>query len=615
MTDSVGILPPVAPGDTLDLANVFRVLVSTEGADRQQVEFELVLAGDTLHHSLFLRETLVAPVLNSAGIFWDDRPLGNGNGIAEAGEWLQARWGLYNTGSFRTSEISGSRSTAGGIPVDSVVFPGGMILEPGDTAQMTFQLRSDGTGTSAFYSAPFVAGDQRVAVADSIFVPLERHFEDFRMDPGLRFPFVNSSGAPWIPDPGSGFSTPGSYRSGPITDFGTSELSIRFTNSAPDTLFFVTRVSSETGYDRLRFYLDSVLLRSWSGEQGWEQVKIPVDSGAHEAAWIYSKDQSVSKGEDAAWIDNMIFPKSAFRGSDLSLVSINGPESGPWLTANESAGLVVRNAGEEVSGEFVVRFEMDHTPHLYDTVKVPLDPGGEVLIPLPGDLDLSSKKSYRLYGEVTGDGQEFTGNNRLNRVVEHYAYPDLAVVSATPELEPGVYADLLLTISNLGNVTIDSLVYESGLEGLESIRGSLPVELDPGNSDELRIRLADSTLTGLETRAYAYYFRSLVSDSVASNNELTGFLFWTVMGVKSPENPYGLLIYPNPAREGIHLVLSRPAAQRLRFSLISRTGQVLDQFFMDKGLTEIYVPLSLAEGSYYLVEEQSGDILPLIMIR
>jgi hypothetical protein len=62
-------------------------------------------------------------------------------------------------------------------------------------------------------------------------------------------------------------------------------------------------VSSESGFDYLRFYIDSSQQGSWSGSYSWSQVTYSISAGAHTLRWTYSKDGSVSSGSDAAWID------------------------------------------------------------------------------------------------------------------------------------------------------------------------------------------------------------------------------------------------------------------------------------------------------------------------
>jgi hypothetical protein len=75
------------------------------------------------------------------------------------------------------------------------------------------------------------------------------------------------------------------------------------------TLSFWWSVSSEGGYDFLKFYVDGVLQGSGiSGNSGWVQVTgVAIPAGSHTIKWQYSKDGSVSAGADAGWVDQVVF--------------------------------------------------------------------------------------------------------------------------------------------------------------------------------------------------------------------------------------------------------------------------------------------------------------------
>ena len=68
------------------------------------------------------------------------------------------------------------------------------------------------------------------------------------------------------------------------------------------------KVSSESGYDYLKFFIDNVEIDSWSGEDDWSLETYGISPGTHQFKWEYAKDFSVSSGADAAWIDDVVFP-------------------------------------------------------------------------------------------------------------------------------------------------------------------------------------------------------------------------------------------------------------------------------------------------------------------
>jgi hypothetical protein len=78
--------------------------------------------------------------------------------------------------------------------------------------------------------------------------------------------------------------------------------------NAPGTLQFWYRISTEQGWDFLRFYIDNVQQPgAWSGTIGWTQSPAyNLAAGNHVLRWSYIKDSSVSSGADTVWVDNIV---------------------------------------------------------------------------------------------------------------------------------------------------------------------------------------------------------------------------------------------------------------------------------------------------------------------
>lgn len=71
------------------------------------------------------------------------------------------------------------------------------------------------------------------------------------------------------------------------------------------TVSFWRKVSSENGWDFLRFYINDSLEGSWSGVSDWTEFSYSISSGVNTLKWEYVKDGSVSSGQDAGWIDDV----------------------------------------------------------------------------------------------------------------------------------------------------------------------------------------------------------------------------------------------------------------------------------------------------------------------
>jgi hypothetical protein len=96
-------------------------------------------------------------------------------------------------------------------------------------------------------------------------------------------------------------------RSGVITNSQSSSLSLVYSTAA-GVASFDYKVSSETNFDRLAFYVNGNLVQSWSGEAGWSTYQFSVPAATNTFEWRYTKDPSGSAGLDAAFIDNLDLP-------------------------------------------------------------------------------------------------------------------------------------------------------------------------------------------------------------------------------------------------------------------------------------------------------------------
>jgi hypothetical protein len=104
--------------------------------------------------------------------------------------------------------------------------------------------------------------------------------------------------------------------------------------TGPTALQFWWKVSSETNYDYLRVLIDGVTNQSICGEVDWQSRSLSVTSGTHTVRWIYAKDGSLSKGQDAAWLDQVqilpfcFAPQSVVRlNGDVLQMELHGPAS------------------------------------------------------------------------------------------------------------------------------------------------------------------------------------------------------------------------------------------------------------------------------------------------
>ncbi len=125
-------------------------------------------------------------------------------------------------------------------------------------------------------------------------------------------PLTTGGSANWATQTTVKFAGNYAAKSGTITDSQTTQMSHTIVIPAGGaTLSFYYNVSSESGYDYLRFYIDGVQQNQWSGAIGWTQQSYILAAGSRTLRWEYSKDSSSSSGTDAAYIDNITIATAA----------------------------------------------------------------------------------------------------------------------------------------------------------------------------------------------------------------------------------------------------------------------------------------------------------------
>ena len=132
--------------------------------------------------------------------------------------------------------------------------------------------------------------------------------EDFETAGFMSYPWEMGGNADWVIDDVNPYE--GSYcaRSGDVSHNQNSDLEVTVEVTAASDISFWYKVSSEATYDFLRFYIDGAQIASWSGTVAWSQFTYPVAAGSRTFKWSYTKDGSVSTGDDAGWVDYIEFP-------------------------------------------------------------------------------------------------------------------------------------------------------------------------------------------------------------------------------------------------------------------------------------------------------------------
>lgn len=110
-----------------------------------------------------------------------------------------------------------------------------------------------------------------------------------------------------------------SIRSGQISHYDSSTVNLPVNVPHSTNVSFSFKVSSESNYDWLYFYIDEEQMDRWSGEHDWTQVSYNLSAGEHTLTWRYIKDKSVNAGSDCAWVDAICFPPYLYEAPSLTI--------------------------------------------------------------------------------------------------------------------------------------------------------------------------------------------------------------------------------------------------------------------------------------------------------
>lgn len=308
-TDSIENIGSFAGLDTIDLINSFTFNVANNAIDKQSVSFniQIIDSANNIWNSVTTTKTY-APILQLMYITVDDTQ-GNGNGNIDPGEVVTAKIYFSNTGSNKATSLNGvlisnspSVSVLNNYSKDSI--------SASDTLFASFQIQiANSAAIGSIHDLHFDLSNSYSNLSGDYSIVIGQIDEDFETGNLTKFSWTGNTNL-WIIDSITQAVYAGDYslRSFYIGDEDSSSLMIELNVLQPDSISFYKRVSSEESYDYLSFYIDGVLIKHWSGYGSWSRVAFPINPGYHKLKWSYEKDYNTISGEDAAWIDDIVFP-------------------------------------------------------------------------------------------------------------------------------------------------------------------------------------------------------------------------------------------------------------------------------------------------------------------
>lgn len=318
-TDNFQNYGNIAPGQSIVIPNAFAFTVANNIPDQHKVVINVKATSMIDLWNSNITITGHAPVLSKGTITISD-PTGNNNGHIDPDETVAITVPIHNSGHSLSPAVSVVMTTTSPyITIDSGTSTLGQIAA-GNTADAVFNLTcSPSTPIGHIVNIEMIVSAGSYGFNFTYNTPVGLVLEDWETGDFTSFPWTFSGNLPWAVVPSG--QNEGLYTaiSGAIENSQTSSMSLTLQVITPGTISFYRKVSSEAGYDYLRFYIDGAQQGQWAGEVPWSQVSFPVTAGNHTFKWTYLKDGSVSSGSDCAWVDYIVFPPSVVPAPEINV--------------------------------------------------------------------------------------------------------------------------------------------------------------------------------------------------------------------------------------------------------------------------------------------------------
>ncbi len=309
ITSANAYTPVIQPGETVYIDDAFTFNASVNIQNEHLSTFIIAAQAAGGNWSRQARLMAYRPVISISGLEIYD---GN-NGILEPGENALLRLSLTNAGGAKLRNALATLSTWDPYLQISGTAQTHDTLLPDETWLATYMVAlSHETPLNHMVQANLnVTGDNQFNYLKTIPLLTGIIVEDFELGNFSSYEWQTGGNAAWVIMDGHSWEGNHSAKSGVITDNQTSNLWIDWDVAFADSISFWFKVSSEANYDYLRFLSNGVELGKWAGQVDWRKAGFLLPAGPTTLSWRYTKDYSVSNGDDCAYLDYIIFPAYA----------------------------------------------------------------------------------------------------------------------------------------------------------------------------------------------------------------------------------------------------------------------------------------------------------------
>jgi hypothetical protein len=434
ITNSVSI-GTLAARSEIVLSDKFNLKIADDIPDLGIITINLTLKDSQEEKSYKIDFRIHSPALEIVNCLIDDSATGNNNNVADPGEVFTLIFQVRNHGSSNTSgQITVSSLDDKLEILDSNVKSG--ILQSGTITGIPVTVKLSQSAQHGDYISFLSNLDCSPYIVDKNFqFRVGRIRESFESASFEVFPWINLSSKPWIITSASSFDGIFSARSGSISHNSSSVLILRTYFPDPDTLKFYYKVSSELNYDYFQFNLNGSEIIRRSGETNWVKQSVPVSAGYNRMEWIYKKDNSVSQGSDAVWIDLIDFSGSArvnYIQKDLEVARIVSPVQ-KEIYGQELVTVKVLNVGTDTLDGFNLAYSINNRYPVIQNFKNKLAPYQDsvtISFDKRADMDLGGLYEISVFGYENAD--DYRLNDTLRIKVENEEIEESATVFPNP---------------------------------------------------------------------------------------------------------------------------------------------------------------------------------------
>ena len=515
------------------------------------------------------------------GSYFISDETGNGNGRIDPGETFNITIQAINNGN--AASVAGDVSVITTTNFITINTPTISVdgIDADSMQQITFNATADintPIGTLADFNLNYTTG--AYSVSDVVLETIGLIVEDFETGNFENYDWQFNN-FPWHIVDNEVYEGNYSAKSAEIVDNQSSVMEMNYSSVADGDISFFYKVSSEENYDFLKFFINGVEQDTWSGEIDWTEKTYAIPAGDYVFKWEYSKDISISSGDDCAWIDYILLPPklvtSVYAGPDAEICDGNQHQCAGTATNYDTIFWHTSGNGT------------------FDDINI-LNP-----VYTPGDEDISLGNVSLSLNLI--DVDELPASDTM--VLSFAHKPTEAITPAGPE-----QVNLFDTLQS--NYTTDEVSYADSYNwnlypvDAGSISGNEIVSIVLWNEafeGDAWIKVAAQNMCGVGPITDSLHVNIIYFDAIDDNES----------SIKST-------IIPNPTNGKFIFNLSSINSSEVTISITNQYGAVIlsDKYIVDNGNVTANIDLSnQSAGTYFIItkSKKNTTVSKLLLIK